>query len=211
MIVRKKAVTKKTAKKRAVTKKRAHKRPAKAVTSKPPTATTPKKRVTKRKAVKKKATKQRIPRLVWTQAMADTICERLAEGESLVSICSDKAMPCYATVQNQLGKDDGFVEKYARAREDQADKLVDEIISIADEDPERVVDAQGIKRIDPASVNHNRLRLDARKWVASKLKPKKYGDKLEVGGTGGGPIRHAVEITYVDADGSSPDTTANTG
>ncbi len=114
------------------------------------------------------------------QAQFDTVCQRIAEGESLVDICKRKDMPDYSTVCRWLQKDgeEGAVRKrYARAREDQADFYADQIIAIADNEP----DAQKARN-----------RVDARKWVASKLKPKRYGDKVQHGGDSDNPIKHEV-------------------
>jgi hypothetical protein len=72
---------------------------------------------------------------------------------------------------------------YARAREDQADTLADEILAISDEQREAVTRDGTI--YDP-EVHRDRLRIDARKWVAAKLKPRKYGDKVELAGAGDG-------------------------
>jgi len=108
---------------------------------------------------------------VLTAELADTICERLADKESLRTICQDPDMPCKATVFRWLHADAGFKDRYERAREAQADSHVDDIIDIAD---------------DPAlDANEKRIRIDARKWVAGKQRPKKYGDKIAH--VGGGP------------------------
>lgn len=101
----------------------------------------------------------------YTQKLADTICERLLEGESLRNICKSEDMPAASTVFKWLNTIPDFAEQYARAKEEQAEILADEIVQIADEEA------------DPAKA---RVRVDARKWVASKLKPKKYGDKLDI-------------------------------
>lgn len=103
---------------------------------------------------------------IYSQELADRICERLASGESLRSICRDDGMPSWPTISKWLNEKPDFVTQYARAREDQAEAHADRIIEIADDDS-----------IDP---NHKRIMVDARKWVASKLKPKRYGDKAEV-------------------------------
>lgn len=90
---------------------------------------------------------------------------------------------------------EGFAAQYARARELQADVLAEEIIDIADEDPAVRLETQRnggeTMVIDSAAVAHQRLRVDARKWFASKVAPKRYGDKLDVehSGHGGGPIQ----------------------
>ena len=110
----------------------------------------------------------------FSQDTADKVCERLANGESLRSICRDDAMPAASTVFKWLSENAAFSEQYARAREALADVLADEIIFIAD------------GKHGGEDVNRDRLSVDARKWAASKLKPKVYGDKLKhVGGDDG--------------------------
>lgn len=113
----------------------------------------------------------------FTQELADQICTRLAEGESLRAICrpegnDDESMPHIGTILRWVGENPGFREQYTRAREVQAETLADEIITISDGSKFADDDATQIARA--------RLRVDTRKWVASKLLPKKYGDKVEV-------------------------------
>ena len=120
--------------------------------------------------------------MTWPAETRDRILERIADGEALAAICREDGMPHISTVFDWLSAEPDFADKYARAREQQADKLADEIVSIADE---AVVlaktDESGAVELalDSVAVARNRLRIDARKWVASKLKPKKYGDKIE--------------------------------
>lgn len=104
----------------------------------------------------------------FTQKVADAICEQLADGRSLRSICLDDGMPVKSTVFKWLIAHPSFKDQYAHAREAQADTLADEIQDIADE-----------KCKDMVAVQRNKMRLDARKWLASKMKPKVYGDKVE--------------------------------
>ena len=115
------------------------------------------------------------------------ICTRLSEGESLRQICSDNAMPSRASIYDWLFRHEDFADHYARAREEQADTLADEIQAIVDEIPAETVDQHGVARLDSAYVNWMRLRVDARKWVAAKLKPRKYGEKLALGGDADAP------------------------
>jgi len=116
----------------------------------------------------------------YTPELAAVICERLAGGESLRSICADEAMPGMSTVMGWLfdDKHEGFPEQYARAREAQAELRADEITDIAD----------GVEHGASEAVQAARLRVDARKWIAAKLLPKRYGDKVQHTGDGGGPI-----------------------
>lgn len=117
----------------------------------------------------------------YTQEIADLICERIANGESLRKICADEGMPDKATVFRWLAANDEFATKYARAREEQADLHAESIIDISDE---KEVEAnyrgeEVVLELSAAAIARNRLRIDARKWYASKLAPKKYGDKVE--------------------------------
>jgi hypothetical protein len=113
----------------------------------------------------------------YTNETADKICERLADGESLRRICSGEDMPNKATVFRWLAANEIFRDQYARAREAQAEALADEIIDIADEGlNDSYTDKDGNVRTDHDVIARSRLRVDARKWVASKLKPKVYGD-----------------------------------
>ena len=115
----------------------------------------------------------------YSLAIALQICERIADGESLVKICSDPAMPKKTAVYEWLLRHKEFADIYARAREDQADTLADEIHAIADELPQQIVDEKGkTSRYDSAYVQWQKNRVDARKWVAAKLKPKKYSDRI---------------------------------
>lgn len=118
----------------------------------------------------------------YNDQVADLICERLADGESLRSICADEAMPSKATVFRWLGKHKAFQDQYARAREEQAESFADEMVAISDERETKIIMAgedEAVVVFDATAVARNRLRIDARKWVASKLKPKKYGDRLD--------------------------------
>jgi len=143
---------------------------------------------------------------IYSSALADKICERLAEGESLVQICKDDKMPGRATVMRWLEDSSPvkveFRDKYARAREAQAEKYAAEIVEIADE---TVIEATYLGEevrldVSSAAVARNRLRVDARKWIAAKLLPKKYGDKLAIGGADDlPPVQSNVTMTPAEA------------
>jgi hypothetical protein len=131
----------------------------------------------------------------YTPEIAAQVCGLLVEGKSLRSICKADEMPAIATVFKWLAAHPEFVEQYARAREAQADTLADELIDIADDSANDYYDkpvgeGETQRVVDAEHINRSRLRVDTRKWVASKLKPKKYGDKIDhtLGGPNGGPI-----------------------
>ncbi len=118
----------------------------------------------------------------YTEELGALICERIADGESLRAICREDAMPNKGTVFIWLSKHDLFADQYARAREEQAEAYADEITAIADEESYENIEVEGVTvgvKFDSTAVARNRLRIDARKWVASKLKPKKYGDRVD--------------------------------
>ena len=114
------------------------------------------------------------------------ICAEMAAGRSLRDICAnDPGMPAEATVRLWVVDDvRGFAAQYARAREVQADHYADEINAIADQLPESVQtvrpDGTVETRRDPAYVAWQKNRIDARKWMAGKLRPKQWGDKLDL-------------------------------
>lgn len=111
-------------------------------------------------------------------------------------------MPSAPTFFKWLAANEGFAKQYARAREEQAEFFADEIKDIADEQPPTIRDREGEAvgvRMDSAFVAWQRLRIDSRKWVASKLKPKTYGEKMvqEHTGADGGAIQAKVTVEFV--------------
>lgn len=105
---------------------------------------------------------------IYSDDLADDICQRIAEGATLVKICDDASMPSYRAVLNWRSHIPAFKVKYDAAREDAADMLADELKQIALDVKEG--------RLDPQA---GRVVIDTFKWMASKLKPKSYGDRLE--------------------------------
>lgn len=134
---------------------------------------------------------------IFSEELADAICERLASGESLVRICGGDDMPGTTTVFRWLQTIPAFRDRYAMAREAQAERMADEILDIADDGRNDVwKDDAGNVKVDTDVIARSRLRVDSRKWLMSKMLPKKYGDKVtqEVTGAEGGP----VQITRVE-------------
>jgi len=124
----------------------------------------------------------------WTQEAEDEIFAGLMDGKSLGEICGphrDDWLPSERTVYRRISDDPDFWQRYARAREVQAHREVEEIKAIAD-----LASAE--------DYNVARLRIDARKWRASKLAPQKYGDKLAVGGASDLPPIQTEDVSAVD-------------
>lgn len=140
----------------------------------------------------------------YSHEICDYICEQLAtSNRSLRSICQDEGIPNIGTVLRWLSESDKeeFHKQYARAKEQQADFLAEEILEIADYTAKDTIETEKGPIEDKEWVNRSRLRVDARKWVASKLKPKKYGDKIDV--TSQGDKINTVTPTIKLPDGTT--------
>lgn len=131
----------------------------------------------------------------YTVKRATEICALIADGKSVRTICKAQDMPSSATVYVWLKEHPEFQEQYTRAREDQADAIFDECLAIAD-------DAQA------DTVQQDKLRIDTRKWMAGKLRPKKYNDKvmMEHSGPDGGAIETVTRIEQVIVDPNTAST-----
>ncbi len=138
---------------------------------------------------------------LYTETLAAKICRRLAAGKSLRAICEAKGMPSAETVRRWLLDNEDFCAQYVRAREVQADRFAEEILEIADyASDDWAVDKDGKKTLDHEHVQRSRLRVDTRKWLMARMAPKKYGDKMQHVGEGGGPIRTEVDLTGIPTD-----------
>lgn len=126
----------------------------------------------------------------YTDELADTICERVSDGESLRNICESENMPHKATVFRWLAANDDFATKYARAREAQADALFDEMLDIADDGRNDWMEKKSEEgdhlgwRENGEAMRRSDLRIKTRQWMAAKLQPKKYGDRLDLNHSG---------------------------
>lgn len=124
----------------------------------------------------------------YSAEIADAICARLAGGESLRTVCKDDDMPSTVTAFAWMRKHPEFLNQYARAKEEAADALVEEMLDIADDgtnDWMEKHDADGAcigYQLNGEHVQRSKVRIDARKWIAAKLKPKKYGEKVDISG-----------------------------
>ena len=136
----------------------------------------------------------------YSAAVAQKICDLIAAGKTLKQIDEEPSLPSESTIMSWLadGAHRQFLEQYARAREAYADKLAAETLEIADDSSEdlRTDPKTGAELTDHEVVARSRLRVDTRKWLASKLAPKKYGDKVAVGGADDlPPIRMDSKVT----------------
>jgi hypothetical protein len=118
---------------------------------------------------------------VYSEEVANDICIRIALGESLRRICMEDKMPAQSSVYEWLLRYADFSEKYARARELQAETQFDELTDIVDQHPDlaHVIDKNGELvevKFDSSYVQWMKLRVDTRKWTAARMAPKKYAE-----------------------------------
>lgn len=133
----------------------------------------------------------------YSEELAAELCSVIAtSAKGLGAICkANENFPVPSTVYLWLITYKVFSEMYARAKADQAQILADQIISIADTPQIGVIITQkpdGVEYKRADMIEHRKLRIDSRKWVAAKLLPRKYGDKIEHSGPDGTPLPGTV-------------------
>ena len=146
--------------------------------------------------------------LEFTQEIADIICERLASGEPLTDICKDDSMPSTVTVYKWVQLVPTFASAYARARELQADTFFDDIVHVAKtpfigtkKKTTTAPNGVTVEISEGDMVDHRRLQVDALKWAAGKMRPRKYGDRVGVDTDESGRNEVNIRVTggYVEA------------
>lgn len=121
-----------------------------------------------------------------------TLCDRIADGRSLRSVCADADMPAKRTVFEWLRDIDGLSDQYARACEERAEYLAE--LALVESNNES---------IEAGAVARDRLKVDTIKWFASKLSPKKYGERSQIDHTSGGEKFNAPTI-IIQSRGEEP-------
>lgn len=133
------------------------------------------------------------------KAKIPEILARMADGESLRSICRDKDMPNKANVFRWLAQDEGFQKAYAAAMEQRADALFEEMFDIADDARNDWMEktsksGEAFEAFNREAVQRSALRVDVRKWALARMNPKKYGDKVDLNHGG------RVKVVTLDRD-----------
>src|SRR5262249_1430366 len=121
---------------------------------------------------------------------AETFCREISQGHSVAEICERRDQPSQQSVYSWLREDGDFLERYARAREEQADKLFKECLEIAD-------------KATPENASVARLQVDTRKWAAARLAPKKYGDHISHDVRGSTTLNYQPAILIKVGDGTT--------
>ena len=134
----------------------------------------------------------------YTEEIATIILDKVADGVPLIKVCEDESMPDRGTVRRWRLGNEAFRTMYAQAREEFADSLADELLKIADDSrvgTKTKTSSFGEEITTGDMVERARLQIDTRKWLAAKILPKKYGDKLDVT-TGGERLNTEVILPH---------------
>jgi len=145
----------------------------------------------------------------YSPEVVDAICDRMVDGQGLLKICADEGMPGRVTVYRWLASNPEFRKRFAEAREALMDFYAEQILSIAFDESGDVILDQGKDGKTSAVANHakvqrDRLKVDTLKWIASRLFPKRYGDKMELLGQNvqEGEAVNKIELVGVQAGSS---------
>lgn len=141
----------------------------------------------------------------YAPVIAAEICARISAGQSFRTISRDKDMPCIQTMFTWMRKHPEFMEQYVIAKQEQAEAMTEEMLDIADDGTndwmEKLDDESGEVygwKVNGEHIQRSRLRVETRKWLASKLKPKKYGESTTLKGDAENPLlpfQKPVDIT----------------
>ena len=144
--------------------------------------------------VSKLPKKTKLQRLAEKPQQIETILAMVADGTSMYKAANQIGINA-STFLYWCGIDNALSEKYAKARESLVEKMAGEILEIAD----APVPYTQAGAYDTGAVNKQRLQVDTRKWLLSKMAPRKYGDKLELSGDPLNPVAiTAIERYVVD-------------
>jgi hypothetical protein len=135
----------------------------------------------------------------YTPELAAQICDEIASGRSLNSVCQDKYMPDKSNVFIWLSKYEEFRDNYTRACEERGEFYAERALEVAEDDRKdrlRTLDEDGnVIDVKPnsAAVQRSKLIVDTYKWFAAKLAPKKYSERVQVAGDGD---KGAIEVEH---------------
>lgn len=139
-------------------------------------------------------------RVIYTQEIADRICQQIAEGIPLRVICRQDGMPAWRTVYDWLRVDVEFAKAMDIARDIGADAIAHEALEIADTPKmgtRRERSEDGYKVVREDMLGHRKLQVETRLKLLAKWHPKKYGDKMDLnhGGQSGNPLVVVRDLT----------------
>lgn len=146
-------------------------------------------------------TRERKPQVAMTAATIDKVLEQVAQF-SLVRVCAQPGMPNRTAFLDRVATDEDLQRRYAAAMAARVDKYAEETIEIADDGSnDTYVDAEGMVKVDTDVVARSKLRIAARQWYASKIAPKKYGDKVDL--NHGGQVDNPLAVLLSQVNGTA--------
>lgn len=144
------------------------------------------------------------------QKVMDILCKKIASStSSIITLLGEgyegNSLPDYTTIKAWLSADESISTQYARAKEDQAEFMAEEMLDIADNGDNDYMlkhgaDGSEAYILNGEHVQRSKLRLEARKWLMSKLKPKKYGDRINLDHAGSIGIEKIIAEAGGDAE-----------
>lgn len=117
----------------------------------------------------------------YNKEIAEKICDYISSNTcSLNQACkNNKDFPQRETIHTWRIRYPDFAEMYLNAKKSQVEALVDEALEVAqDSSQDTVVDDNGVERANSEWIGRSRLKIDTYKWIACKLVPRLYGDKV---------------------------------
>ncbi len=125
------------------------------------------------------------PSVLFTQDLADHICARIANGESLSAICDEDGMPTPGQIVYWRRQRPEFELQYEAARVMQAETLFDQLLLIADDGRndymEKIArDGETFISLDREHINRSKIRIETRLKMIERMNPAKYGERMEV-------------------------------
>ena len=118
---------------------------------------------------------------IYTPELAAKICEEIGLGKSMRTVLKGDDMPAMSAVFRWLSEHQEFKEQYARACEERTEAMAEDILDISDESSRDFIETEDGRQVpNNEAIQRSKLRVDTRKWLMAKMKPKKYGDKLDM-------------------------------
>lgn len=137
-----------------------------------------------------------------TKQIVDAFLKQCALGKSIKTISKDPSMPGFSTLWKWISEDEEINKKYWLAKQVTADIYAEEIVDIADDGSNDWMESNDPKNagyaLNKENIQRSRLRVDARKWSAAKLMPKRYSERVanEISGPDGGAVEGVVTINF---------------
>lgn len=150
----------------------------------------------------------------YTDELATEICDKLASGHSLRSICKEELMPSQYAVFDWIHKNEAFAKQYAHARQTWADAEFENMMHIADtpqEGQKTKITEDGVETVIGDMIEHRRLQVDTRKWALARMSPKKYGDSTTLKGDKDNPLSSQGNLTDAELTARAIELIGKTG